>query len=385
MTNSHASPTPVIEEGRVYVHFGSYGTACLDTQDGRILWQRRDFPCNHWRGSGSSPILFEDLLIVHFDGYDYQYVVAMDKQTGHTRWKIDRNIDYETDDGDLKKAFCTPTVITVDGQAQLISPAARAAIAYNPRTGDEIWRIGYPNHSATARPLFGHGLLFINSGFSKGQLYAVRPEGRGDITDTNIVWTEDRSIGSKPSHLLVDDLLYIVHDGGAATVLEARHGPARLAQTAGWTFRLTNLRRRSPLLHERGRDDQHHQTGREFRRRPDAVETNDVGRPPAVVDHDVDMHKIPSLFGFQLKPVGEALREKAPGLAPEVVAVSPVAALEKPSRGAYSGDDPGATTGRSRDPQSLLYLACPEKESSRSFREVIRLCRLAVLGRRRFL
>ena len=116
LTNSHASPTPVIEKGRVYVHFGSYGTACLDTSDGSVIWERRDFPCNHWRGPGSSPILFEDLMIVHFDGYDYQYVVALDKKTGANRWKVDRAIDYQTDDGDFKKAFCTPTVINVDGQ-----------------------------------------------------------------------------------------------------------------------------------------------------------------------------------------------------------------------------------------------------------------------------
>ncbi len=236
LTNSHASPTPVIEEGRVYVHFGSYGTACLDTHSGQVVWQRRDFPCNHWRGPGSSPILFEDLLIVHFDGYDYQYVVALDKQTGRTRWKVDRDIDYQTDDGDFKKAFCTPTIIDVDGQLQLISPAARAAIAYNPRSGEEIWRIRYPNHSATARPLFGHGLLFINSGFSKAQLYAVRPQGRGDITETNIVWQEDRSIGSKPSHLLIDDLLYVVQDGGAATCLEALTGQRVWQKRLGGNF-----------------------------------------------------------------------------------------------------------------------------------------------------
>lgn len=192
VTNSYASPTPVIEQDRVYVHFGTYGTACLDTRTGDVLWQRRDLPCNHWRGPGSSPILFEDLLIVHLDGYDLQYVAALDKQTGATRWKTDRNIDYQTDDGDLKKAFCTPIVIEVAGQLQLISPAAKATIAYDPRTGRELWRFRYENHSATARPLFGHGLLFLNSGFSKAELYAIKPGTSGDITDTHVVWKVDR-------------------------------------------------------------------------------------------------------------------------------------------------------------------------------------------------
>jgi outer membrane protein assembly factor BamB len=241
VTNSYASPTPVIEAGRVYVHFGCYGTACIETSTGQVLWQRRDLPCNHWRGPGSSPILFEDLLIVHFDGYDRQYVVAFDKATGATRWKTDRNIDYETDDGDMKKAFCTPTVISVQGQWQLISPAAKAAIAYDPRTGRELWRIRYANHSATARPLFGHGLVFLNSGFSKAELFAVRPDGQGDVTDTHIAWSTDRSIGSKPSPLLVDDLLYVVHDQGTASCLEALTGKLVWQKRLGGNFSASPL------------------------------------------------------------------------------------------------------------------------------------------------
>lgn len=241
VTNSYASPTPVIEPGRVYVHFGCYGTACLDTSTGHILWQRRDLPCNHWRGPGSSPILFEDLLIVHFDGYDFQYVVAFDKATGATRWKVDRNIDYQTDDGDLKKAFCTPTIISVRGQPQLVSPAARATVVYDPRTGQELWRVRYANHSATARPLFGHGLVFLNSGFAKAELLAVRPDGQGDVTDTHVVWSTDRGIGSKPSQLLVDDLLYVVHDQGTASCLEALTGKLVWQKRLGGSFSASPL------------------------------------------------------------------------------------------------------------------------------------------------
>ncbi len=251
VTNSYASPTPVLEPGRVYVHFGTYGTACLDTSTGQVLWQRRDLPCNHWRGPGSSPILFEDLLIVNFDGFDQQYVVALDKNTGQTRWKTDRNIDFQTDDGDLKKAFCTPTIISVQGQLQLISPAAKATIAYDPRTGRELWRLRYDNHSATARPLFGHGLLFINSGFSKAELLAVRPGTTGDVTDTHVAWQTDRSIGSKPSPLLVDDLLYVVHDQGTASCLDALTGAGRLAEATRRQFLgVTRVCRRQDVLPE---------------------------------------------------------------------------------------------------------------------------------------
>ncbi len=124
--NSYASPTPVIEAGRVYVHFGSAGTACLDSASGKVLWTRQDLPCDHHRGPGSSPILHDNLLIMHFDGVDQQYVVALDKLTGNTVWKKSRDIDYQTDDGDFKKAYATPTIVEIGGKAQLISPAAMA-------------------------------------------------------------------------------------------------------------------------------------------------------------------------------------------------------------------------------------------------------------------
>ncbi len=233
--NSYASPSPVIEEGRVYVHFGSYGTACLDTSTGEEIWMRRDLPCNHWRGPGSSPLLYSEMLIVHFDGYDFQYVVALDKRTGQTIWKKDRDIDYGTDDGDQMKAYCTPIVVEVDGQPQLISPAAKAALAYEPFTGKELWRIRYDEHSATARPLFGHGKFYINTGFSRAQLLAVRAGGHGDITDTHIEWRAQRGVPSMPSQLLVDGLIYMVHDG-VVTCLDAESGQVVWRQRIGGKY-----------------------------------------------------------------------------------------------------------------------------------------------------
>ena len=239
--NSYASCTPVIERGRVYVHFGAYGTACLDTATGKTLWERRDLECDHWRGPGSSPILFENLLIVHYDGYDLQYVVAFNKETGKTVWKIDREVDYGTTDGDIMKAYCTPIVIDVAGKKQLISPTSKAALAYDPRTGKELWRVRFGNFSATARPLFGHGLVFINTGFGKADLLAVRPDGAGDVTDSHIEWKVTKSIGSKPSPLLTDGLIYNVHDQGVATCVEATTGKEV------WTHRLGGNFSASPI------------------------------------------------------------------------------------------------------------------------------------------
>lgn len=223
--NSYASPTPLLVEGRVVLHFGSYGTACLDTKTFETLWERRDLGCNHWRGPGSSPILHGGRAIIHFDGYDQQYVVALELKDGKTAWKTVRSHDYGTNDGDLKKGFATPTVVEVGGVEQLISPAAKAVFAYDPKTGSEIWSVRFSNHSAAARPFAGHGLLFISTGFSKGELLAIRPDGKGDVTGTHVVWKADKGVGSKPSPILAGDVILSVADqGGVALCLEAKTG-----------------------------------------------------------------------------------------------------------------------------------------------------------------
>lgn len=240
--NSYGSPSPVIEGDRVYLHFGSYGTACLDCATARTIWSRRDLPCDHFRGPGSSPLLYRDRLFIHYDGADLQYVVALDKQTGTTIWKVDRVVDYGTDNGDIMKAYCTPIVIDVNGRDQLISPTSKAVLAYDPGDGSEIWRVRYDGFSATARPVFGNGLLYVNSGFSKAELLAIRPTGSGDVTTTHVAWELKKSVPSKSSQLLVDDLIYMVHDQGVLTCIEASNG-----ETV-WQERLGGQYSASPII-----------------------------------------------------------------------------------------------------------------------------------------
>lgn len=240
--NGYASCTPAIEEGRVYVHFGSYGTACLDTKSGKIVWQRRDLPCEHFRGPGSSPILFENLLIFHMDGFDYHYIVALDKATGKTVWKTDRSIDYGTDNGDLMKSFATPRVIQAAGKTQLISPSSMATMSYDPRTGREYWRVHYKSHSGAAMPGWGHGLLYLNTGFGKADLLAVRPDGEGDVTATHVVWTSKKAIGSRPSQVVAGDLIFNVHDGtGVASCIDAKSGEELWSKRLGGEFSASPL------------------------------------------------------------------------------------------------------------------------------------------------
>jgi outer membrane protein assembly factor BamB len=243
--NSYASPTPVIERGRVYVTFGSPGTAAVDTKTGKVLWERRDLDCNHFRGAGSSPIIFRNLLIMHYDGSDVQYVTALDKHTGKTVWKTPRSVDFKDlgpdgkpkADGDFRKAFATPHIIEVGGQPLLISLGGRATYGYDPLTGKERWRIEeHSSHSASTRPVVGHGMVFYPTGFDSPKLVAIRPDGTGNATSTHVVWRVTRSVPNKPSLLLVDDLIFMINDAGLASAVEAKTGSIVWQSRVGGTF-----------------------------------------------------------------------------------------------------------------------------------------------------
>jgi outer membrane protein assembly factor BamB len=239
--NSYASPTPVIEEGRIYVHYGTYGTACLDTKSMKPLWARDDLKCDHFRGAGSSPILFENLLILTFDGHDVQYLVALDKKSGKTVWKSDRTHDFGTDDGDRKKGYATPIIIDVAGKPQLITPASYAVVSLDPHTGKILWWVKTAGHSPAMRSLFGHGLVYATSGAGK-ELIAIRPDGKGDVTGSHIAWKTNKGIGHKPSPVLVDDLIYVVSDNAAAVCIDAKTGQQVWAQrVAGTAFSASPL------------------------------------------------------------------------------------------------------------------------------------------------
>lgn len=240
-TNSYASPTPYIEEGRIYVHFGAYGTACLDTTTGRKLWERRDLKCDHWRGPGSSPVVYGDLLYLTFDGFDRQFVIALDRNTGETVWRKDRNIDYGTDNGDRKKAYSTPQMIRVDDRDLLVSPSASATIAYDPPTGDIVWTLYHGGMNAAARPLYGNGLVYINAGDGPDALVAVRPNGSGDITESHIAWRTGRMTPKRPSQILVGQNYFMMNDEGVCSCLDALSGKII------WTKRISGRYWASPL------------------------------------------------------------------------------------------------------------------------------------------
>jgi len=214
--NSLASPTPILEGERVYVHFGADGTAALST-DGKIVW-KITLPYDSMHGNGGSPTLYRDLLIVSCDGSDDAYVVALDKNTGKIRWKTQRRRPFD-------QSYTTPLVIQVDGRDQVVSIGAYRAAAYDPQTGREIWRVSYGDgFSNVPRPVFSHGLVFIGTGFQEPSMLAVRPTGTGDVTNTHVAYTIERGAPFTPSPLIVGDEFYMVSDIGVASCLDVKTG-----------------------------------------------------------------------------------------------------------------------------------------------------------------
>jgi outer membrane protein assembly factor BamB len=210
------------------VHFGAEGTAALTTS-GEVVWKTR-FPYESQHGAGGSPVLHGDLLIFSCDGSDSAFVVALDKRTGKVRWRRDRRSPAD-------QAYSTPLVIRVGERDEVVSVGAYRATAYEPESGKEIWRVGYENgFSNVPRPVYGHGLVYIATGFHQPSLIAVRPDGSGDVTRTHVAWRLQRAAPLTPSPLLVGDEIYVVNDAGIASCLDARTGHVYWQQRLGGAY-----------------------------------------------------------------------------------------------------------------------------------------------------
>jgi outer membrane protein assembly factor BamB len=232
--NSLASPTPIVAGDRVYVHFGRDGTAAL-TSGGEIAWTTQlRYESQH--GSGGSPVLYRDLLIVNCDGADDAYVAALDVKSGKVRWRAQRRMPFD-------QAYATPLVIRAGDRDQLISPGAYRAVSYDPATGREIWRVGYADgFSNVPRPVAGHGFVYIATGFQQPTLLAVRSDGSGDVTRSHVMWKVSRGAPLTASPLLVGEELYFVSDGGILSAVDARSGEPL------WQHRLEGSFSASPVF-----------------------------------------------------------------------------------------------------------------------------------------
>ncbi len=231
-TNSYATPTPCIEKGRIYVHYGTFGTACIDTKSFDVIWKREDLHCEHMQGPASSPILYKDLLIVHLEGTKDPYVVALDKNTGETIWKSVRPAEiYDPLEPVYRKSYQTPIVVQVNGRDLLVSNSSYMCFAHEVNTGEVVWTFRYGYDSTVSQPLFSNGLVFVNSGwiFEDNKPYftrqfAIDPTGQGDVTETHQRWMYEDEVPQIPTPLIVDERMYMVHDRGMLTCLDAMTG-----------------------------------------------------------------------------------------------------------------------------------------------------------------
>ena len=233
--NSHASPTPLIENQRVYVHFGHQGTACTDL-DGNVLWQNRDhaFPPTH--GNGGSPVMAGSNLILTCDGGDSPYTLALDLKTGQEVWKTSRGIKT-----DRPFSFCTPQVISVNGVSQIISPGSDIVQALAPLDGSVIWSVRYDGFSVVPRPLFHRGTLFVCTGFMNTKLLAIDPSGSGDVSETHVKWIYGTGVPQTPSILAIGDQIVMVSDNGIASIIDITTGKEKSRKRLGGNFSASPL------------------------------------------------------------------------------------------------------------------------------------------------
>ncbi|MDB6134558.1 MAG: serine/threonine protein kinase [Verrucomicrobiales bacterium] len=234
--NSHASPTPIVADGRLYVHFGHEGTACLDLE-GKKIWEQRTLVYPPVHGGGPSPLLVDGLLIFPCDAAEGPFLAALRAKDGAVAWKTPR-----TSGAKRNFSFCTPALITLDGKKQVISPASDAIAGYNPENGKELWKIRYDGYSLICQPAFGNGLIYFTTGYDNPVTYAIRPGGSGDMTEKNVIWTQSKRSPNTPSPILRGKELFQVADNGIATCLDALTGEIL------WQERTARTTSASPLL-----------------------------------------------------------------------------------------------------------------------------------------
>lgn len=229
--NSHASPTPLTDGQRLYVHFGPYGTAALDLQ-GKIIWRNSGLKYSSVHGNGGSPALAGNALVFSCDGANNPFIIALNKATGETLWRTPRDLGAKR-----TFSFSTPLVITNEGQAQIISPTSGGVVAYDPKNGREIWRLRYPEgYSVVPRPVFGHGMIYVSSAFDRPVVYAIRAGGKGDITESHLAWSINKGAPNTPSPLLVGNELYFVSDSGIMTCADAKTGSVHWQERVGGNY-----------------------------------------------------------------------------------------------------------------------------------------------------
>jgi outer membrane protein assembly factor BamB len=239
--NSPASPTPIVTDDRIFAHFGHLGTVALDL-DGNIIWKQTSLPYAPMHGNGGSPALVDGLLIFGCDGLRDPFIVALDAKTGDVKWKHARTKVPVRN----TFSFATPLLIALSDRKELIDQASGFVAGYDPKNGDEIWRVRYGDgYSVVPRPVFADGLVFISSGFDTPVMYAINPDGAtGDVTENHVAWKTRRAAPCTPSPLAVGHELYFISDAGILNCVDTKTGKSY------YTHRLDGGFSASPILAE---------------------------------------------------------------------------------------------------------------------------------------
>ncbi len=228
--NSYASSTPATDGHLVYVTFldrDRMFVAAYDFQ-GNKHWEVRPGVFHSRHGFCSCPVLYQDLVIVNGDHDGDSYIVALDRRTGRTVWKVPR--EFKT------RSYVTPIIRRLAGRTQMILSGSKCVASYDPATGRLWWIVHGPTEQFVASMVDNGRLVFLTAGYPERHILAIRPDGTGNVTDTHIVWRTRQGAGYVPSPVVVGEHLYVVSDQGVATCFEAETGRVRWRKRLGVRF-----------------------------------------------------------------------------------------------------------------------------------------------------
>jgi len=228
--NSYASGTPATDGKLIYQAFLDRDEMVVSAIDfsGEIRWQVRPGPFASKHGFCSCPVLYEDLVIVNGDHDGDSYLVALNRNDGAVEWKVARE--------NHTRSYSTPLLRTIDGRDQMILSGDQCVASYNPRTGERHWIIDGPTEQFVASIVYGEQLLFMTAGFPEHHILAIRPDGRGNVTDTHIVWRTRRGASYVPSPVALNGYFLVVTDDGVGSCFEEQSGERLWMERLGTHF-----------------------------------------------------------------------------------------------------------------------------------------------------
>jgi outer membrane protein assembly factor BamB len=221
--NGYASATASTDGERIYVSLGARGLLAV-TMDGKVAWHQDLGPINNYHGPAGSALLYKDRLILYQDQQGGAFIAAFDARTGKQRWRTSRTASV---------GWGTPIALRVAGHDEIIVNSQGRVYGYDPDTGSELWHCAGPTFEVIPTPVVGHGLVFCSSGRA-GPTLAIRPGGKGDVTNSHLAWSTPRGSPFVPSPLLHGGYLYMVNDmQSIATCFEATTGKTMWQERLG--------------------------------------------------------------------------------------------------------------------------------------------------------